>query len=127
MALNIPKYPDPRDPANPLSDAYAWLSEIALDLRGNAGRLTLNVHPNEAAWTAAPVAQLGISLGQILVPATPGDPTAIPPVPATPAVTFPTLADLMADADFASAYNTIGAKLYAAALAHPRLAGATEA
>ena len=127
MALNVPEFPDPRDPANPLKNAYAWLAWWALDLSNDTGRLVLNIHPNEAAWTAAPVAQLGISLGQVLVPAKPGDPTADPPVPATPEVRFPTLEALMADPEFVAAYNTVGAKLYAASLNHPKLAGATPA
>jgi hypothetical protein len=119
MALNIPTYPNPYDPANPLSNVYAWISRLELNIAAGVGRMTLDLNPNAAAWAAAPLGQVGISLGQVL---TPGNPTANPPVAAE---SFPTLAELMADAEFASAYATIGQKLYAAALRHPSFSGAT--
>jgi hypothetical protein len=110
MARQIPSFPDPRDPAHPLIDAYAWLAGLGLDLSTGQGQFVLNFHPNEAAWQSPPVAQIGIALGQVL----------------GPGVTSPTLAELMADPEFAAAFATIGAKLYAVADLHPALAGATE-
>jgi hypothetical protein len=122
MALLIPTYPNDYDAAHPLADAYAWIAGLALDLSINAGRVTLNVHPNASAWQDRPAAQLGVALGQVLVP---GNPAADPPVAE---VRFPRLDELMQDADFSAAYQTIGAKLYAALVAtHPLLAGATMA
>jgi hypothetical protein len=110
MARQIPSFPDPRDPSAPLADAYAWLAGLALDLATGQGQFTINIHPHEAAWQSPPVAQIGIALGQVL----------------GPGVTSPTLAELMADPEFAAAYATIGAKLYAVADLHPSLAGAVE-
>ena len=47
---------------------------------------------------------------------------------APPGAAFPTLAELMGDPEFASAYNTIGAKLYEAAAGRiPAFAGAARA
>ena len=66
----------------------------------------LNLHPHEEAWTAPPLAQVGISLGENLVPA---DTTVDPP---KPAVVFPTLGEFMADPEFAAAYNPLGSKIY---------------
>jgi hypothetical protein len=116
MARQIPSFPDPRDKLNPLVDAYAWLSALSLDLASGQGQLVLNIHPHEAAWQDAPAAQLGMALGQVLGPGPEGGPP----------VTFPTLAELMADPDFAAAFAVIGAKLYAAADLHPLLVGAVE-
>jgi hypothetical protein len=93
MARQIPSFPDPRDPSAPLADAYAWLAGLALDLATGQGQFTINVHPHEAAWQSPPVAQIGIALGQVL----------------GPGVTSPTLAELMADPEFAQAYTVIGA------------------
>jgi hypothetical protein len=117
MALLIPSFPDPRDKANPLVDVYAWISGLSLDLFSNQGQVVFNVNPNAASWQDRPVDQFGIALGQVLGPGPEGGPPA----------TFPTLAEFMADPEFAAAFAVIGAKLYAAALAtHPAFAGAVE-
>lgn len=111
MALTIVNFPDPRDPAHPLPTAYAWLSYLALDLRAKTGRILFDVHASESSWQGQPVGQVGVSLGQ-----------------GVGLDHFPTLDELMADPEFASAYATIGAKLYAASLASvPSFAGATSA
>ena len=110
-----------------MENAYAWLSFIALDLFAGSGRVVFNINPTADDWDKPPVAQVSVSLGQMLTPATPGDPNATPPVPATEAVTFDTLQDLMSDPEFAQAYATVGAKLYARAAAKvPAFAGATQ-
>jgi hypothetical protein len=117
MALQIPSFPNPHDPAAPLVNAYAWISSQGLDLFSGQGQFVLNINPNEAAWQSSPVAQIGIALGQVLGPGPEGGPPA----------TFKTLAEFMADPEFAQAFTTMGAKLYAEALAtHPLLAGAVE-
>jgi hypothetical protein len=117
MALQIPSFPNPHDPANPLIDAYAWLASLNLDLATGQGQVVFDIHPNAAAWQSPPVAQIGIALGQVLGPGPEGG----------PAATFPTLAEFMARLGFSQAYTTIGAELYAAAVErHPLLAGATE-
>jgi hypothetical protein len=111
MALQIPSWPNPHDKANPLVDVYGWFSGLNLDLFSSQGQVVLNVNPNAAAWQDKPIDQLGIALGQVL----------------GPDATFKTLAEFMADAEFAAAFATIGAKLYAEAVAkHPMLAGAIE-
>ena len=120
MAISIPSYPNPFEPAKPVVAAYAWTSFIALDLFANQGRLQLNINPNLTSWSAPPMGTISVALGQVFVAA---NPAAVPPVAE---VRFPRLDELMADPAFASAYNTIGSKLYAALLLyHPALAGAT--
>jgi hypothetical protein len=117
MALLIPSFPNPHDPANPLIDAYGWIAGLSLDLASGQGQVVLNIHPNAAAWQSPPVAQIGIALGQVLGPGPEGG----------PAVTFPTLAEFLARLGFGQAYATIGAEIYAEALAkHPAFAGAVE-
>jgi hypothetical protein len=131
MALTIPSYPIRFDPANPISNAYAWLAGVYLDLSSNSGRVVLNVHPNAASWQSPPVDQVAVALGQVF-----GGPGATSgPDPGLPAVRFPTLGELMADPgpvgdtgiSFAQAYAVIGLKLYAELAARvPALAGARE-
>lgn len=118
MAVQLETYNNPYDPANPIQDAYAWLSFLAIDLRSDNGRIELTVNPNEAAWQATPLGTISVALGQVYTPA---DPSADPPVVE---VRMPRLDELMSDPDFAQAYNTIGTKLYGAALAVvPALSG----
>jgi hypothetical protein len=117
MALLIPSFPNPHDKANPLVDVYGWISSLNLDLFSSQGQVVFNINPRESAWQDRPIDQLGIALGQVLGPGPEGGPPA----------TFPTLAEFMADPEFAQAYTTMGAKLYAAALAtHPAFAGSVE-
>lgn len=107
MALSVPSIADPRNPAVPVVNAYAWLSSLRLDMATNSGAIVLTVNPSEAAWQAQPIASLSLALGQ-------GG--------------MPTLDQLMADVAFAQAFNAIGSKLYAlAATHHPDLAGSTPA
>jgi hypothetical protein len=117
MALKIPSWLNPHDKANPLVDVYGWISGLNLDLFSSQGQVVFNINPNAAAWQDRPIDQLGIALGQVLGPGPEGGPPA----------TFKTLSEFMADAEFAAAFATMGAKLYAEAVAkHPLLAGATE-
>lgn len=89
-----------------LDAAYCWISHLILDLRSLRGRVVLDVHPTAANWQLIPVEQIEVFTGQQI----------------------PSLAALMADAEFAAAYNVIGTKLYTAIAAHhPEFAGATEA
>ena len=71
---------------------------VALDSSDATGRMVVNVHPNQAAYSAGapPVSQISIALGQTLVAA---NLAASPPVAA---VTAPQLSDLMTDPTFAS-------------------------
>jgi hypothetical protein len=116
MARQISSFPSPFDPATPLVDAYAWISGLNLDLFSGQGQFVLNINPNAAAWQSPPVAQMARATARQLGPGPEGG----------PAKTSPTLAELMADPEFAAAYAVIGAKLYAIADLHPALAGATE-
>jgi len=126
MALGILSYPNPCS-STPMTNAYGWLSFIALDLFQGTGRVVFNINPTADDWDKPPVAQVSVSLGQTLTPATPGDPNATPPVPATEAVTFDTLQELMADPEFAAAYRVIGAKIYQQAAAKvPAFAGSSQ-
>lgn len=124
MALLIPSFPDPRDPATPLQNAYAFISEVTFSWTGQS-RLTISVNPNVGAWTGAPVGQVQVRAGEILVPAVYDDPVSPDRTIVTPAVTYPTFEELLADPEFAQAFALIGAKLQAPLLNHPRLAGAT--
>ncbi len=119
MALIIPSFPNKFNPDHPFSNAYAWMAGIALDISQGAGRLTLNINPNANAWASPPIDQIGITLGEVLVQA---NPSADPPVAE---VKFPTLTELMANEEFAAAYNKIGLILYEAAMAHSKLTGST--
>jgi hypothetical protein len=119
MAINIPEFPNPFDPNTPLTNVYAWLSFISLEISSGSGKLTLNLHPNEAAWQGQPLAQIDIALGE---PLKDGDPNAEPPIAP---INFPTLLELMTIPEFVSAYNTIGGILYQKALDHAKLANAT--
>lgn len=111
MALTIPSYPNPCDPANPLTSAYAWASMVVFDLAGSAGSVTLNVNPNSAAWNSRPVDQLTVYFGADLGGSVP----------------MATITSLMSDPVFEAAFNTVGSKIYAALkAAHPLLAAATE-
>jgi hypothetical protein len=139
MALLIPEYPNPYS-TTPATNAIGWVSFIALDASKPAvtGRVVININQDEASANAylSPLGQVNLSLGQVLVAEVPdvpevvADPESDPPiegvpaVPGTPAVMFPTFAELMADSEFASAFEVIKAKLYAAALASPELPGA---
>lgn len=106
--LAIPTVPNPFDPANPIVNAVGVISSIHLDVSGSSGYLVLNIHPNAAAvGKAPPLTTVRVNLGQGLVPA---NPSANPP---TAAISFPTLAELMADSAFAAAYAAVGARLYA--------------
>jgi hypothetical protein len=125
MALNIPSFPNPFDASHPLANAYAWISFLALDANAGTGRLVLNVHPNvDAASTSKPVCQLPITLGEVLVKSTSAFDGS---TPAVESFTFPSLVTLMSDPEFASAYQTIQAKLEAALIQVPALAGSTHA
>ena len=106
MALSVPSYPNPYDPSTPIANAYALIAGLYLDMSNSTGRVVLNINPSETAWAAAPLAQAAVSLGETLVP---GDPAVSPPVAP---VVFPTLAEMMADTEFAAAFNTIGSKIY---------------
>lgn len=119
MAINISEYTNPFDPNTPLTNVYGWLSFIALDIASGSGRMTINLHPNEAAWQGQPLDQINIDLGQLLKPA---DPAANPP---TEAIFAYKLEELMAIPEFAAAYNAIGQILYQMALNHQKIANAT--
>lgn len=107
MALSIPSYPNPYDSANALTNAYGWISSIALDAGTGNGVVSLSIHPSAAASsTSPPISVVSVSLGQ-------GG--------------FPSFADLMGDTAFATAFGTIKAKLENALIDHvTALSGATE-
>lgn len=109
MALIVPQVADDRNPAVPIQNAYGWNCFLALDLVTGQGKFVISFHPDANAWQARPISTIEIALGQKF-----GD------------LTFPTLAELMADDGFRLDFNAIGAKLYAEAVrVVPALAGAT--
>lgn len=122
MALRIPQFENPFDPSNPFADAYAWTAGLGLDLFAGQGRVTANVNPNENAWQSPPIDQVSISLGDELSPAVYDQDGNV----VTPAVKVKTLAELMADPEFAQAYQVLGGKLYQELAKHPKFSGATQ-
>lgn len=121
MSLQVTSYPDPTS-LTPIANAYAWIGTLMLDFRANGGqgggwlRVDVNRDAADAAALMPAAAAVPVQLGQTLVPAN-GN---------TPAVTFPTFAQLMADPEFAAAFATIRAKLYTELLTVPAFSGATE-
>jgi len=111
MAMNIPSFPIPYS-STPIGNAYAWLSFFSIDLFAGRGRVVYNVNPTSGDWDKSPVGQISVSLGQEI----------------DGGEHYPTLAELMADPEFAAAYNVIGAKLYQhAAERLPVFAGSSQA
>ncbi len=124
MALSIPSYTTPYS-STPSTDAYAWSSNIAVDFASGNGRVTVNVHPDEASANAGlpPIDQIGVTLGEVLVPAN-GD---------TPAITFPDLTGLIAEAAQAvvdepslTPFDAIRQVIYTNLKNHPKLEGSTD-
>jgi len=121
MSLQIENYPDPTS-VTPISAAYAWINSLTLDFRANSGQgagsimVGVNRSAADAAALLPAVVGVPVQLGQTLVPAN-GD---------TPAVVFPTFAELLADPEFAAAFSTVRAKLYTALLAVPAFASAIQ-
>lgn len=114
MAIqNITTWANPYDPATPLTNVYAYAAGLGLDASNGSGQVTYNAHPNANAWTGTPIGQVSIQLGDVIVPVN-GE---------IPAVVMPTLAELMANPQFAQAYTTIGQVLDAYAVQHPAFAG----
>jgi hypothetical protein len=110
MALIVPSYPNPCDPNIPITNAYAWGSAAYFDLARGAGSLTLNINPNAEAWQGRPLDQIAVYFGDDLKGPEP----------------MLSLAELMADPDFAAAFTMVVAKLYEAIkAAHPLLQDAT--
>lgn len=122
MALNIPAFDNPFDPANPFVNAYGWNSFVSLDLFSGTGRVVVNVNPSPAAWQNPPIGQRSIALGEKVADATydaEGNQL-------TPEVRIKTLAELMANPTFAAAFNVIGSELYSEVQKHPDFAGSTQ-
>jgi hypothetical protein len=124
MAIQISSYPSPYS-ATPLINAYGWITGLSLNLAEGIGSVTLAVNPSQADDGKPPIASITVRLGQVLVAGDPGDPNATPPVAPTPAVTFPTLEQMLADPTFLAAWVTIATALYTGLLADPQLAGST--
>lgn len=124
MSLQVPSYPDPTS-TTPVTNAYAWIASLAIDFVSGAGRVTVWVNRNAASASAAlpPVATLDYGLGQVITPAS----------GSTPAVTFPTLTQLLTSAATIQAANpssapfdSIRAAVYQALQALPQFAGSTQ-
>lgn len=116
MALTIPSYPNPYDPANPFTNVHAYIAGVTLDLSNGSGSIVYNIHPNESAWVAAPLDQITIGFGEVLVPADGQN----------PAVTARTLEEFKAQEGFLEHFDGFGGFFYLDALKHPKFAGATE-
>src|SRR5262249_61173195 len=88
---------------NPGPNAYAYIGALTISFRDNTSTVVLHVHPNEAAWRDAPLGYVPIQGGEALANDT----------------HFPTLAEFMADPEFAQAFAVVAAKIYAQAKNHP--------
>jgi hypothetical protein len=128
MALSIPTYLNPFDPANAITNAYGWISLLSLDLFAEKGRVVLSINPNASAWEATPIDTITMALGQIVEKE---NPSASPPIAG---VAIVTLAELLAETatigstgiTFAEAFGAIGQRLYVEAIKLPPLAAATQ-
>lgn len=123
MSLSVPAYQPPQFAA-PIANAYAWIVQEGSRYDDGSGTLVFNVHPDVASANALkpPIDQVRIVLGQVLVPAT----------PTTPAVMFPTMAQLDASAHALqqstpslTPMQALRLACYEAAVQHPLFAGAT--
>lgn len=105
MSLRLPSYPDSHY-ANPLADVYAWVAMISIDFGTGSGRVMVNVHPDAASAAAGkfPLDQVGVTMGR----------------------GFPSLAEMMADPQFAAAFGVIRTKLYDHLKALPAFQGAVD-
>lgn len=139
MALLIASYPDPTDPTTPITDAYAWIFEVNINLGLGTYWVSVWVHRNGGAASVVPppppLDRIIIHSGDVLVPAVPGDPPAegeeIPEggVPdKTPAVLAPSLAEVFTEAEIAKAsdptltiWDAIKGVIYAHVALHPQL------
>lgn len=127
MAMEIPSFPFPAKYANPIPNAYAWISGVNLDeLSAALATVTFAVHPDaqSADDLLQPITFIRVTAGQTLVEAT----------STTPAVVFPTLAQLDATAlaiqqanPGLSPVNAIKAAIYQSAPTIPAFTGATPA
>jgi hypothetical protein len=79
-----------------IKDAYAWISNLNLDLRQGGGLIVLDVHPSEEHWQKPPAEQILIRFGQQFPDGS----------------EFPTLATALADPVVAEAYAKLGEALY---------------
>lgn len=122
MALNIPTFPNPFDPSNPLQNAYGWNSFVSLDLFSGTGRVVVNINPTPEAWQNQPICQRSIALGEKVADATYDDAGN----QLTPEVRIKTLAEMMANPTFAQAFNVIGSELYSEVQNHPDFAGSIQ-
>jgi hypothetical protein len=120
MPLAIPDYRSPFS-ATPVKEAYGYIKAISLDSEQLTGKLVLRIYYDQASADMAPIDELQVAAGEMTVPATPdqvvpdGDGTKV--IPGTPAVYFPSLADFMADPEFAQAFAVVASKLEVALLA----------
>lgn len=117
MSLQLPSFTPPYS-ATPIQNAYAWIANLLIDFRAMSGSLMMSIDASasDAAAGYPPIQGIAITLGQTLVPVN-GN---------TPAVTFPTLQELLADPEFAQAFGVIRTKLYTQLLNHSTFAGSTE-
>lgn len=124
MSLQLPSYPDPTN-TSPITNAYAWIAQINLDFVAGSGRVVVWVNRDAASAAAGlpPVATLGFALGEVVVPAS----------GSAPAVTFPTLAQLLTSAATIQAatpanapFDSFRQAVYQALMTLPQFAGATE-
>jgi hypothetical protein len=118
MALSLPGYAH-RYNAAPAAQAYAYITTLTASFDVSGGSFRVDVWEDAASCTAGceRCDTIPLMLGATVDP---GDGT-------SPPVALSTLADLMAQPDFAAAFNTIRTYLYREAVKHPRLKGGGQA
>lgn len=117
MSLSVLDHPNPYTVEN-LPVAYAYIGRLEMDFTTNMGQLRVDVYTDAAAALAdkQPVERPVIALGDFMGTAEDGTP-----------IRTATLAELMADPEFAAAFSVIRAKLYSDVVRrHPAFAGATD-
>jgi hypothetical protein len=101
MSLILPDYPDPQGaPGDVIPRAYAWIEHLQLGFSDGSGRIVLWIHrsPEAAAtWTD---------------PEQPNTPPADQEEFHPGDGVIPTLPDLLADPEFAAAFDVIRTQLY---------------
>jgi hypothetical protein len=112
MSLLVPSYASPYS-VDPLTNTYIWIGRLSLDLASGAGRVILFVHPSaeDAAAGKPPLLTLPLVLGPATHPGGGG---------------LPTLAEFLANQDFAMGFATIRAALYDAIKGLAPFADATD-
>lgn len=98
--LKIARFPDPADPGEAITDAYARIFDFVVNFPQDQFTLVVWIYRSEAAAQRVPVAptpiRLTIKTGEVLDMGDQGDPNVDPPIPVTLPKYVPTFTQLSA-------------------------------